>query len=603
MRRSHRLSAVAALLLASCGGGDSSAPAAAPTVTLNASPVSVATASSATLTWTSANATSCTASGSWSGPLATSGSQSTGVLSTSANYVVTCTGPGGASAPASATVNVAATVTLAAAPTVVTAGSASTLTWTSTGATVCTASGGWSGAKAASGTQATAALGINTTYSLNCTGAGGASNPASVTVNVTPTVLLTASSTTVPAGAAAVLSWSSTNTTACTASGSWSGAKASSGTQSTGALAAVTTYSLVCQGAGGTSNASSVTIVSGTVAVSPAIAALALSQPQQFSATAPGGGAVNWSVDGVSSGNAAAGMIGASGLYLPGTAAGTHTITATSAAYPALSGTAVAAVTDLAGVLTYHGDLARDGANTHEFALNPTTVGSAKFGKLFSCSVDGAVYGQPLWVPGLIVNGGRHNVILVATEHDSIYAFDADSTACTLLWTASLIDTAHGALAGETPVPAGPTGYLVGRGIGDLTPEAGISGTPVIDATGGTLYAVAKSINATQTVFYQRLHAVDLTTGQEKPRCAGAHRRNVSRQRRRRHDGDIQPANGKSTRRAGSGQRRGLHRLGGSRRCGSLVWLGHGVFVPVRPGSRNRPSSMRPRMLRRREYG
>jgi len=259
-----------------------------------------------------------------------------------------------------------------------------------------------------------------------------------------------------------------------------------------------------------------VTVLSGTVTVTPAIAALTAAQTQQFNAVIPGGGAASWSVDGITGGNPLVGAIGASGLYTPGTAAGSHTIAAASVAYPALSGTAVAAVTNLAGVYTYHNDLARDGADTQEFALTPSTVSAATFGKLFSCNVDGALYAQPLWVGNLTVGGAQHNVVFVATEHDSVYAFDADATSCTPLWTASLIDAAHGASAGETPVPDSPKNYLVGHGLGDMAPEVGITGTPVIDPSTGILYVVAKSVDSSQTVFYQRLHALDLATGNEK---------------------------------------------------------------------------------------
>jgi hypothetical protein len=259
-----------------------------------------------------------------------------------------------------------------------------------------------------------------------------------------------------------------------------------------------------------------VTVASGSVTITPAIAALTAAQTQQFDAIIPGGGAVTWTVDGVAGGNATVGVIGASGLFTPGTAAGSHTIAATSAAYPSLSGTAVAAVTNLVGVYTYHDDLARDGANTQEFALTPSTVTATSFGKLFSCSVDGAVYAQPLWVANLVVNGAHHNVIFVATEHDSVYAFDADTSPCTPLWRVSLIDVAHGASSGETPVPDAPSDYRVGQGAGDTSPEVGVTGTPVIDPSSGILYVVSKSVDSSQTVFYQRLHAIDLLTGSEE---------------------------------------------------------------------------------------
>jgi len=106
-------------------------------------------------------------------------------------------------------------------------------------------------------------------------------------------------------------------------------------------------------------------------------------------------------------------------------------------------------------VYTYRDDAARDGVNSLEYALTPGTVTTASFGKLFSCAVDGAVYGQPLWVANLAINGTKHNVVLVATEHDSLFAFDADANPCVQLWSASLIDAAHGGAAGETPCPRG----------------------------------------------------------------------------------------------------------------------------------------------------
>ncbi len=196
--------------------------------------------------------------------------------------------------------------------------------------------------------------------------------------------------------------------------------------------------------------------------------------------------------------------------------AGSYTLTATSVSDPARSASATVGVTDLPGVYTYHNDLARDGANTQEYALTPANVSSATFGKLFSCPVDGAIYAQPLWVANLSIAGVTHNVVFVATEHDSLFAFDADASPCRLLWQVSLIDAAHGASAGETTVPAGINGYLVGAGYGDLAPEVGITGTPVIDPAAGILYVVAKSVNAAGPVFYQRLHAIDLASGSER---------------------------------------------------------------------------------------
>jgi len=202
----------------------------------------------------------------------------------------------------------------------------------------------------------------------------------------------------------------------------------------------------------------------------------------------------------------------------PGTA-GTYTITATSITNPALSSSIALGVTGLAGVFTYRNDSARDGVNAQEYALTPGSggsVGTVTFGKLYSCIADGAVYAQPLWAANLTINGARHNVVFVASAHDSLFAFDADANPCVQLWSVSLIDTDHGANAGEVTVPAGTTGHLVGKGDGDITPEVGVIGTPVIDPSSGTLYVVSKSMDPTGTYFYQRLHAIDVTTGNEK---------------------------------------------------------------------------------------
>jgi len=249
--------------------------------------------------------------------------------------------------------------------------------------------------------------------------------------------------------------------------------------------------------------------------VTPHVAAITPWQSQQFTATVSGG--VTWSVDGAGGGNSTVGTISSAGLYTPGSAAGAHSIVATSTANPSQSDSATAAVTGLTGVYTYHNDLARDGTNSQEYALTPATVNSTRFGRLFSCTVDGAIYAQPLWVANLNLDGVRHNVVFVATEHDSLYAFDADAKPCVQLWTVSLIDTSHGGASGEATVPSGPTGNLVAAGYGDITPEVGVTGTPVIDPDSGTLYVVSKSMNSAGTTFYQRLHAIDMTTGNEKP--------------------------------------------------------------------------------------
>lgn len=334
-----------------------------------------------------------------------------------------------------------------------------------------------------------------------------------MTVNVIPAATLSVYPSVVAPGDTSTLTWLSTNAASCTAGDGWSGTLPNSGTQVTSAVSTTTSYSLTCTGPGGTSTVASATLTVSSVAMSlaPQNAALTLNRTQQFTATVPGGGAATWTVDGIANGNASVGTITATGLYTAG-GAGVHTIAATSVANSTQSAGASAAVTDLAGVYTYHNDAARDGANTQEYALTPGNVNTTSFGKLASCAVDGAIYGQPLWVANVTLSGAKHNVVFVTTQHDSLFAFDGDSNTCVLLWSISLIDTTHGGTSGEIPVPS----TSVGNGTGDIQPEVGVNGTPVIDAASGTLYVVAKSIDSTLSTFYQRLHAIDITNGVEK---------------------------------------------------------------------------------------
>ena len=162
-------------------------------------------------------------------------------------------------------------------------------------------------------------------------------------------------------------------------------------------------------------------------------------------------------------------------------------------------------------VTTYHYDNGRTGQNTAEMFLTPNNVTASKFGKLFALPVDGAVYGQPLYVSNLSIRGSTHNVVFVATEADSVYAFDADSNAggnYTFLWNASLIDSTHGAAAGAIPVKPSDVRCR------DIQPNIGVTSTPVIDLTTRTMYVEAKSNE--NGVFIHRLHALDITTGLEK---------------------------------------------------------------------------------------
>jgi len=239
--------------------------------------------------------------------------------------------------------------------------------------------------------------------------------------------------------------------------------------------------------------------------LTPETAVIDPSATEQFTATITGltNTGVSWSVDGVANGNAATGTITGSGLYTAPATSGGHTITATSAGDPSasLSATLTVSGSGPVSVLTYHNDDARDGANLQEVTLTPQNVNSTQFGKLLAYPVDGQVYAQPLYMSGLSIAGGTHDVVFVATMNNSVYAFDADATSApgTTFWhvdssvlfpAVSLCDT------------GGPCGTV------------GILSTPVIDASTNTIYVVAEGSPNNPTPY--RLFGLDVTTGAVK---------------------------------------------------------------------------------------
>ena len=234
-----------------------------------------------------------------------------------------------------------------------------------------------------------------------------------------------------------------------------------------------------------------------TMSTSPTSATVAPSGTLQFNATIQGlrNTDVTWTVDGVVGGNSTVGTITSAGLYTAPFALGPHTITGASPSAPSSPFASYLTVTNTSAgaVLTFHNDDARDGAFTEETTLTPANVNSSQFGKLFSYPVDGQIYAQPLFVPQLSIGGAAHNVVFVATENDTVYAFDADGSQTTPLWSTSL------------GIPS-PRNDVYG-----ISPQLGITSTPVIDITTNTLYVLAETNSGP---FY--LHALDVTSGAEK---------------------------------------------------------------------------------------
>ncbi len=202
-----------------------------------------------------------------------------------------------------------------------------------------------------------------------------------------------------------------------------------------------------------------------------------------------------------------------------------YSVLATNLAGPAWAAPSLifttAPVVTLASVLTYHNDNARTGANTNETLLTPANVNTNSFGRLFTNNVDGYIFAQPLYVPNLPIPGqGTHNVVIVATEHDSVYAFDADGNGGVnggLLWHTNL---GVSAFTSQTASQNSLGGRYWSGGYVDLTPEVGITGTPVIDPTTGTIYVdvfTREVVAGVSTNYYHRIHALNLTNGMEQP--------------------------------------------------------------------------------------
>ncbi len=261
-------------------------------------------------------------------------------------------------------------------------------------------------------------------------------------------------------------------------------------------------------GSGGGSGGSAPPSSAVSITAQPANQVVIVGRPATFSVTATGTGPLSyqWQSGGASIAGATqssyttaatvAGDTGTTYQVVVSNAAGS--VTSSAATLSVATGTSGPAGTD---VVTYKYDLSRSGQNPSELQLTPANVTSGTFGLLRSLPVDGKVDAQPLYVSHLSAAGALFNTVFVATEHDSVYAFDADSGA--ILWQVSLL-------------PAGES-LSDDHGCNQVTPQIGITSTPVIDRSAGahgTMYVVAMSEDSAAN-YHQRLHALDLSTGAE----------------------------------------------------------------------------------------
>jgi len=300
-------------------------------------------------------------------------------------------------------------------------------------------------------------------------------NPASVTAGGTITLTANAPATwAVTAGGGTISNTTTSSTTATYTALSVAGSATVTATES--ANNAIT---------------ASTAVNTAALAITPSVAHTAEGQSQQFTANAP----VTWTTT--------CGSIDANGLFTAPSVVEDCTITATQT-NAAATATAVDHVTlpttQGLNYTTWKNDLACTGQQRNEILLTPANVNATTFGLKFSAALDGMVFAQPLYMSGLTINGAKHNVVFVATEHDTVYAFDSDTSGAPLWKKTFLIN-------GATTVPQANVGSTIPT-------EVGITGTPVIDPATGTLYVVAETLEA--GVYKHRLHALDVTTGNER---------------------------------------------------------------------------------------
>lgn len=382
-----------------------------------------------------------------------------------------------------------------------------TVTWTSssTGVATINAAGVATGVAAGSSTITAALSGVSGRATLAVTAGTG---PTITAIAVTP------AAPSITAGATqqftATATYSNGTTGNVTTTVTWTSSNTAAATISTGGLATgvAAGSSTITASLSGVSGSATLTVTAATktlssIAVTPNPASFAVGATQQFTATATYSDGSTGNVTSTvtwSSSDTSVATISASGLAT-GVAAGPTTIKATlNSVSGSASATVTAATTSGVSISTWHVDNNRSGLNSQETALTPASVSaSGGFGKLYSYLLDGYAYAEPLLVSNVSINGATHNVLYVATEYDSVYAFDADSSSQTPLWKTSLLQ------ANETPSGNAP-----------IQPYQGITGTPVIDTKTNTLYVVSEEKNSVTGAGGFRLNALDITTGAHK---------------------------------------------------------------------------------------
>ncbi len=513
------LSLAIAFTLAGCQGVNnaSPSPSSAVSVSLNQSSVNVAPGGTAQFTATVQNTTNTAVT--WSVDGVAGGNSSVGTISATGLYTapaqagthtVTATSVADSTKSAKASVAVGDISLTPASATIAPGG---TQQFTATIQGFSKAAINWSVNKVSGGNSTVGTIsssGLYTapaqtgTYTIVATSAADSSVTASATVAV---FTLSVSPSTATIALSATEQFTASAQGLSTPVFSWSVDTIAGGNSTVGTITTAGLYTAPAQpgthtiaasvaNASGTASAA-VTVISFTV--TPSTATVDPSATQQFTAAIQGSTETtfSWSVDGVAGGNATTGTISTSGLYTAPGMLGAHTVTATTTTAPSVSAGASVTVVNLAqaAVLTYHNDDARDGAYMQEVTLTPANVNSTKFGKLFSYSVDGQIYAQPLYLPQISIAGGTHDVVYVETQNNSVYAFDATGAQTTPFWQINL------------GAPVTKNDYS------GVSPVVGILSTPVIDSTTNTMYVFSESSGGDGPF---HLHALDVATGAEK---------------------------------------------------------------------------------------